>query len=163
MTTSGLALLGARGIPSIWKRFRKKQIERAADLLDVRITENSYDIDLLRSTMMIYNIWNRLDNSITYNCWLQNGLILEDPVEYASFDWQDTARYNSSCSSEVTFDSYFLIKMIATRKISKVHSLFENFLIHDYCIRRRTILLSHVNSTSSTFKGSRIKICDRCS
>ena len=75
--------------------------------MDEGVTENLYDVDQLRSTMTIYDIWNRLDNSIIWKFWLQTGLISEDPVEYDSFDCQDTMQSNSSYSSEITLESYF--------------------------------------------------------
>ena len=74
-TTSRLRPCDAGIIASVKRRFRRRQIQRAVDLLDLGITEGVYDIDLKMAIPMIYDIWHRLEGSIIINCWTAASLI----------------------------------------------------------------------------------------
>ena len=65
--------MDAGAIVSIKKRYRRKQIDRAVDLLDSSITEDLYKTNLLVAIRTIYEIWYELDRSIIYNCLLKTG------------------------------------------------------------------------------------------
>ena len=74
-TTSRLQPMNARVIACIKHRYRRRQIERAIDLLKTGTTENLYGTDLFRSISSIYEIWNQIECSIVYNCWVKTGLL----------------------------------------------------------------------------------------
>ena len=92
------------------RRFRRRQIQYAVDLLDLGITERVYDINLKMAITMIHDIWHRLEGSIIHNCWKAASLIgqtkfncltatLDNIVNHdatmpgteseTSFDWKD--------------------------------------------------------------------------
>ena len=74
-TTSRTQPLDAGVIASVKSRYRKRQLERAVDLIEEGITDNLYSIDLYSAIRMIYEIWNRMETSIFVNCWAKTCLV----------------------------------------------------------------------------------------
>ncbi len=60
------------------KRYRKKQMERALDLLDGENTSSLYKVDLLTAIMWVCEIWDGMEPSILHNCWCKTGIIKAD-------------------------------------------------------------------------------------
>ena len=68
-TTSLLQPLDAGVIACVKKRYRRRKIQRAVDLIDLGETKNLYDSDVRIAMRDIYDIWCNLDSSIIRNCW----------------------------------------------------------------------------------------------
>ena len=69
-TTSRLQSIDAGIITSLKNRYRRRQMERAAELIAIGIIENAYNIDVLYAISIVYDIWDRLECSIIHNRWI---------------------------------------------------------------------------------------------
>ena len=105
-TTSKLQPMDAGVIACIKKRYRRRQIERAADLIELGITENLYKIDIFQAVTNIYDIWNRIESSIIYNCWVQTGLITGNST-IAPDDFHAISDINIGIVSDIVFSSFY--------------------------------------------------------
>lgn len=73
-TTARLQPLDAGVIATIKKRYRRRVMKRAVDLIELGITENLYNTDIRLASQNIYEIFNALDNSIIKKCWIKTGI-----------------------------------------------------------------------------------------
>lgn len=73
-TTSKLQPMDAGIIAAMKLRYRKLQMERAVDLLDVNV-KDIYKVDQLTAMWWMVNVWQELLLSIITNCWLHSRLL----------------------------------------------------------------------------------------
>ena len=62
-------------IACVKKRYKRKFVEQAVDLLDSGVFENLYDTDLYRAITWIYDIWYRIQPTLIHNCWAKTRLV----------------------------------------------------------------------------------------
>lgn len=85
-TTSKLQPLDAGIIAAMKKRYRKRQMEHAVDLLDVGVL-NIYKNDILTAMRWLETIWANVTEEIIRNCWGTTGIVpAYDTVESVSGD-----------------------------------------------------------------------------
>ncbi len=73
-TTSFLQRLDASMIASIKRRFRRQQVLSALNSEDPAM-KLLYNVDQLTAMKWIREIWQNLDSTIIFNCWMKTGLI----------------------------------------------------------------------------------------
>ena len=78
----------------------------AIDLLETGTTKNLYNTDLFRSISSIFEIWNQIECSVVYKCWVKTGL-LSDHHTAECPNMPITSLFNIGTTSEIEFDSYF--------------------------------------------------------
>ncbi len=74
-TTSRIQSLGAGIIACIKRRFRRRQVERAVDLIEEGVTESLYSIDLYNALILVSDIWFRMEGSVFHIYWVKSGLV----------------------------------------------------------------------------------------
>ena len=74
-TTAILQPLDIGVIASIKKRYKHKVAQRAVDLIDAGHSEGLHRIDLKLAGLWVYDIWERIQNDIVYNCWLKSTIV----------------------------------------------------------------------------------------
>ena len=81
-TTARLQPLDAGIIASVKKRYRKRVVLRAVDLLSSNITENLYAMDIRQAMENVYDIWENLEASVIQSCWRKTEI--RDEEEYVT-------------------------------------------------------------------------------
>lgn len=75
-TTSKLQPLDAGIIAAVKTRYRKSQLERVLDMIDIGDTsDNIYKVDQLTAMRTVKSIWEQLPSKIILNCWRHTGLL----------------------------------------------------------------------------------------
>ena len=62
-------------IASVKRRYKQKVVEHAVDLIGNGQSANLYNFDIPVAAMWVYDIWNRLNNDVIYNCWKKSQLV----------------------------------------------------------------------------------------
>ena len=65
--------------------YRRHQVQRALDFLELQITEDLYETDLREAIETIYNIWNKASVTTIQKCWAKSTLVV-------AVDKSDSAR-----------------------------------------------------------------------
>ena len=87
-TTSFLQPLDAGIIASVKRRYRKEQVLSALSSKQTNM-KLLYNVDQLTAMKWISEIWQSLDSSIVFNCWMKTGII-KDHVNKAENDEMQT-------------------------------------------------------------------------
>ncbi len=74
-TTPIIQLLDAEVIACIKRRYHQRLTMSSVDLVDSGVSENIYQVNLRMTIDWLYDIWQRLDNSIFRNSCVKTGLI----------------------------------------------------------------------------------------
>ena len=62
-------------IAAIKRRYKQKVVEHAVDLIDSGHCEGIYDVDMRTAATWVYEIWDRVENEIVYNCWKKSRIV----------------------------------------------------------------------------------------
>ena len=76
-STSRTQPLDAGIIACIKRRFRRRQLEKAVDLIENGVTQKLYSMDLYTAMCALAKIWERLEGTVIHNCWIETGLLLD--------------------------------------------------------------------------------------
>ena len=104
--TSKLLPMDAGVIACIKKRYRCQKFERATELIDLRVTENLYKTDIQQGITNIYDIWNRMEISIIYKCWVQTGLVTDNSI-VSRANFHNASNFDSGSVSDTVFNSFY--------------------------------------------------------
>ena len=74
-TKSILQPLDAGVIASLQRHYQRKQIERAVTIIEEETSEKLYQVDLNTAIEWMYAIWNSLESTTIYNCWVKTRLV----------------------------------------------------------------------------------------
>ncbi len=78
-TSSRIQLLDAGIIGCSKGRYRRRQIQRAIDLLEEGLTDNIYRTHIYMAMNEMYDAWYPVEDSIIFNCWTKTGLLSQHP------------------------------------------------------------------------------------
>ena len=90
-TTPRLQPLDAGIIASIKERFKRNQVQRACDLLEIGYIEKLYESDVRVAMQTVYNIWHSFEAGIIKKCWSKTGL--SEPLRLSCVFHQSSSVY----------------------------------------------------------------------
>ena len=66
-------------------------------------------MDIHQAITNIYEIWNRMESSIIYKCWVQTGLVTDNST-VGRTNFHNASNFNSGSVSDIVFNSFYLDK-----------------------------------------------------
>lgn len=88
-TTSKLQPMDAGIIAAVNMRYRRRQLERALDFIDLGEV-NIYNIDQLTAMRWLKTVWEELPGHVIFNCW-KHTILLNEKLTASTIDSTDNA------------------------------------------------------------------------
>ena len=87
-TTSRIQPLDAGIISSVKLKYRKRQLERAIDLIEEGITQNFYMTNMYVAMTIMHEIWTKMDEDTILNCFTKTGLFTTPSINASETERQ---------------------------------------------------------------------------